>query len=444
MKAITSPPVQDFAGLLRKGLEVPAFLQALSSPLVGGKYLHWDKLRFHKPPASLTLELWWAAIKLARRANRQQLSLVDTKHTHFSYVLPDVAQQLMHELSMALGSNLRLEERVANKESRDRYLISSLIEEAITSSQLEGAATTRKVAEHMLRSGRKPRDSNEQMIVNNYRAMQRVNSLGDVDLTPVLVFELHSILTEDVLPEANRGRTRRPDASDDDIAVYDNVTNEVLHQPPPASELARRMDLMCQFANGRDKSGFVHPIVRAIVLHFWLAYDHPFVDGNGRTARALFYWAMKRGGFWLCEYLAISSIIRKAPARYQRAYLESETDDNDLTYFLLYHLRVLDQATKALESFIEAKREEIQRVNVKLKGVATLNHRQRELILHAIRHPGHEYTFASHRNSHGVAYQTARTDLLDLQDRGLLRKFLRGKQLVFVAQDGLEEKLAKG
>ena len=59
--------------------------------------------------------------------------------------------------------------------------------------------------------------------------------------------------------------------------------------------------------------GFIHPMIRSIILHFWLAYDHPFVDGNGRTARALFYWSMLRHGYWLFEFISISQIILKGP-----------------------------------------------------------------------------------------------------------------------------------
>ena len=60
---------------------------------------------------------------------------------------------------------------------------------------------------------------------------------------------------------------------------------------------------------------FIHPVMRAITLHFWLAYDHPFCDGNGRTARALFYWSMLKQGYWLFEFISISSVINQAPWR---------------------------------------------------------------------------------------------------------------------------------
>ena len=114
--------------------------------------------------------------------------------------------------------------------------------------------------------------------------------------------------------------------------------DEIFHDPPPAEQLDERMAAMCDFANGKIPNHFIHPVVRAIILHFWLAYDHPFVDGNGRTARALFYWLMLRNNYWLFEFISISQIIRKAPIKYGRAFLYTETDDNDLTYFILYHL----------------------------------------------------------------------------------------------------------
>ena len=101
-----------------------------------------------------------------------------------------------------------------------------------------------------------------------------------------------------------------------------------------ASNCTERMGLMCDFANSKTPEGFVHPVLRSIILHFWLAYDHPFVDGNGRVARALFYWSMLRHGYWLFEFVSISQIILKAPVKYGRAFLYTETDDNDLTYFI--------------------------------------------------------------------------------------------------------------
>ena len=215
------------------------------------------------------------------------------------------------------------------------------------------------------------------------------------------------------------GRLRLPG---EPIHVVDQRDGTVLHTPPPASELSSRLKAMCEFANADGGAGkrFLHPVLRSIILHFWLAYEHPFVDGNGRTARALFYWSMLRHGYWLIEFLTISHIIRSAPARYSRAFLFTETDDNDLTYFIRYHLEVLDRALQALHDYIARKSAQQRHLESVVRGLTGLNHRQRALLGHALRHPNHHYTIMAHRTSHGVVYQTARSDLLELVAIGLL------------------------
>ena len=180
-----------------------------------------------------------------------------------------------------------------------------------------------------------------------------------------------------------------------------------------------------------------------MILHFWLAYDHPYVDGNGRTARAIFYWSMLKQGYWLFEYLSISKLILRGPARYGRAFLDSETDENDLTYFLLYHAGIIRGAIDLLHQDIDRHARQLAQAERDLAGLAILNHRQRELIGHALRHPGERYTIEVHRNSHRVAYETARSDLMDLVDRGLLEKRKHGKTWAFTPAADLNERLRR-
>ena len=263
----------------------------------------------------------------------------------FSYSIVDPLPAGLHQIDLSTGGSVKMPEAVTNADTKESYLIRSLIEESITSSQLEGAATTREVARNMIREGRQPRDRGEQMIFNNYQTMQWITSLKGRPLSKELVFEIHRMVTTDTLDDPSAaGRFRR---SDENIVVSD-TDEKVLHLPPPADQLASRMESMCEFANGASSAEFVHPAIRAMILHFWLAYDHPFVDGNGRTARALFYWSMLQGPYWLFEFISISQIILKAPVKYGRAFLYTETDENDLTYFLIYHSEVI---RKAVEGF---------------------------------------------------------------------------------------------
>jgi Fic family protein len=420
--------------------QYPAIWKAVSEPPFRGKYLHWDELRHLRVPDGLSHGELWAGLKGQRLGLRKAIPLRDIHGQRFTYILPDPIPEQLHVIDRGAGGTLELPEQITNADTRDRYVVHSLIEEAITSSQLEGAVTTRRVAETMLREGRPPRDRDEQMIMNNYQTMQRIRSLKAERLTPDIIFELHRLVTEGTLDDpSGAGRLRR---ESEPVDVADQY-GEVFHVPPPAHELDERLEAMCRFANDGSKQEFIHPVIRSIALHFWLAYDHPFIDGNGRCARALFYWSMLHHGFWLCEFISISRVILKARSAYYTAFLHTESDENDLTYFLLYHVQVLQTAVDQLHKYIKAKVDELRQLEHELRGLEALNHRQRAIISHALRHPNHRYTIESHRNSHSVVYQTARTDLLDLVRRGLLRAYKIGKTWQFQPESDLAEKLAR-
>lgn len=405
----------------------------------GWEYVHWDKLLRLPPPGDLTHAEWWLALKMNRGSLYRVIPLHDTAGQPFKFLLTDPLPEQLHQIDLGAGGRIGVPEPVTNPQTRDQYYVSSLIEEAITSSQLEGAATTREVAKEMLRTARAPRDRSEQMIQNNFRAMQQVARWRDEPLTRARVFEMHRLVTEGALDDPSAAaRFRR---TDEQIVVGD-ITGEVYyHVPPAAGELEERLAALCDFANGVTPDYFIHPAVRAVLLHFWLAYDHPFVDGNGRTARTLFYWSMLRNGFWLCEYLSISRVLLRAPAQYERAFLYTETDDNDLTYFLLHQMDVLRQATDDLHAYIERKSADVRAAEKRLRGMTLLNHRQRALISHALRHPDFRYTIDGHRLSHDVVYQTARTDLQDMEARGLLTARKVGRTWYFAPVPDLEARL---
>jgi Fic family protein len=348
--------------------------------------------------------------------------------------------QRLHEIDLGAGGLIQMPEPITNPDTKDRYYIGSLMEEAITSSQLEGAATTRTVAKEMIQTGRRPRDRSERMILNNFRTMKRIGELKKQKLSKELIFELHRLVTEGTLEEASAAGRFRTEA---EKVVVNDQYGTVYHAPPPASQLEERMAAMCDFANNSDSRNFIHPAIRSIILHFWLAYDHPCIDGNGRTARALFYWSMLRHNYWLCEYISISHIIMRGPMKYQRAFLYTETDDNDLTYFILYHLDVIRRAVRQLHDYIKLKTGQLQTLETELRGMIALNHRQRDLIAHALRHPGQVYTLQSHGLSHNIAYETSRRDLGDLVQRHLLDAVKVGKSWRFTPNVDLEKRLTQ-
>lgn len=414
-------------------------------PMPDGQYLHWDKLRHRQPLKNLSPEDWWAGVKAARLPLRKPVALSDLGRTPFHFCPVEPIQEKLHRIDSRLAGRIGAPDAITTGAQRDRHLVSSLIEEAITSSQLEGAATTRRVAADMLRSGRRPRDQDERMIFNNYRAMATIRQWRDRPFSPELVLKLHREVTEGTLDDPD-GAGRLQTQNETRVEVRDVRTGEILHRPPPADILPERLDQLCDFANqtltGQD---FLHPVVHAIILHFWLAWDHPFADGNGRTARALFYWKMLQSDYWLFEFISISTILRQAPGQYKRAFLRTETDENDLTYFLLHQLEVIVQAMEQLDTYLQRKTEEVQAVEHKLKTRTPLNYRQLALLGHALRNPRAEYTFGSHQHSHKVAYATARSDLLELAELGLLDQSAAGRKPIrFHAPEDLALRIESG
>lgn len=442
MKLPMCPPsAQNLLGQLSTD-ELSLLLQN-SSALPTGKYLHWDELRHRTPPAGLSLENWWLSVWLARGSMLHELPFTDKEGNPFRLATPEPLLIHLHHIDRDAAGQIRTPEAAPIHENRERYLLHSLIEESITSSQLEGASTTRKVAEAMLREKRMPRDRSETMIFNNYQAMEHIRNLRDEKITPERILELHRMLTLDTLDDpSDAGRLREAD----DVNVVDNRDGKLLHEPPSHKELPQRLERLCAFANAdTDSSPFVHPVVRAILLHFMIGYDHPFADGNGRTARALFYWSMARSGYWLMEFLSISQFLRKAPRQYVQAYLHTETDRNDTTYFVLHQLDIIRRAIADLHAYLARKMQEqrdAERLLIKAGQLRThLNHRQLALLTHALKHPGEIYRVAKHQAVHDVVYQTARADLLALEELGLLYKAKQGNAFVFYAVENLAEKI---
>lgn len=410
-----------------------------------GRYVHWEKLKHLPPPAGLSSEEYWLVIKMARQNTGKELPLLDKNAQPFCFCVPDILQKELHSLDQNAAGSITTDKSISDPHTRDTYFVSSLIEESISSSQLEGASTTRNVAKEMLRQGRAPKDSSEQMIFNNYKAMRFIREYKDEQLTPSIILKLHAILTQDTLDDPSKAGQYRD--SSDDIHVVDISEREsiVLHTPPHASQLAERVQALCDFANTQAQHPFIHPVIKAITLHFMIGYDHPFVDGNGRTARALFYWAMAKQGYWLMEFISISKVIKQAPAQYAKAYLHTETDGNDLTYFLLHQIDVINKGVRALHDYLKKKAYAIEAIEKLLENhqaQGQLNHRQLSLLKHALENPNAIYRIQEHQAAHAISYQTARTDLLKMSDKlNLLRKRKYGHTFVFVSPPDLKARL---
>lgn len=404
------------------------------------RYYFWDKIRSQPLSKEYKKEEVWAFIRFRRQIQSRPTPIHDINGAPFLFWLTDEMQQDLHLIDQNTSGNLALCDPGNERDASARYMVSSLMEEAITSSQIEGAVTTIKDAKKMLLEKRNPKNKSEKMIYNNYQTMKLIKEKSEENLNLRMLLDLHLSITKDTLEaKEQEGRFRTPS---------ENITvgtpyGEVLFVPPNAAEIEERLEALCQFANDSSTKPFIHPVAKAIMLHFWMAYIHPFTDGNGRMARTLFYWYMLKHKYWLFEYTSISKTILKRTTRYGNAYLYAENDGNDLTYFIHFHIDVIMDAVEEFKKHVQEEIEKNHKARLEVTEYPDLNLRQTRIIQHVMTNPNEILTIKTHQNINQISYQSARTDLLTLVDQGWLKFFQKGLKFYFIPSDDLWEKIQK-
>lgn len=382
-------------------------MKGILMPLIND-YLYWDKVKYKQ--SSCTPEQLWASVKTFRRLRYSQIRF--DKH-EFRFMITDTMQRLLHEFDLHIGGNLSSNVGIAESD-KTKFMVNSIMEEAISSSQIEGAITTRKKAKEMIRQEKKPKNKSEQMIMNNFITMKHIVQYKHEALTPEGILEIHQLITKQTLNDKfDEGRFR----IDDEVHVV-NYNSEVVHTPPPHHEIDSLIENLCAFFN-KDSEPFIHPIVKACAIHFIIAWVHPFADGNGRTARALFYWYMLHQGYWLTEFLSISRIIQDTKTQYEKAYLYTETDENDIGYFIHYHLKTMDKAFVALKEYISRKQREVSQA-ANFMRISGVNDRMAQLLKIIYDDSDRVLSTKEVENLFNISGFTARMDLKALTELGYL------------------------
>lgn len=396
------------------------------------EYVYWDKFKYYPFPKNITPEEAWAFLKISSRLSGEKTPIKSTTGETFIYNITKSLYQKLNFIDTHGAGLLKSFRDKPSSAQASKYIISSLTEEAIASSQIEGANTTHKVAKEMILSQRKPRNRSEQMIVNNYLAMQRIAELKDLDLTEQMLLDLQKILTDQTIDDHSIiGRFR---SDEDDIVVHDPITGEIAHIPPKQKIMLSELKKLIEYANKpeEDEEEFTHPVIKATILHFWFAYLHPFVDGNGRSSRAIFYWYLLKNNYWLIEYISVSRAIKQSRKSYDNAFLYSENDDSDMTYFLLY---IAETFKKSIIQFMEHFEKKMQEA-IELKKATSLlekfNDRQVILLKYFITHSDEYTDVITHQNKHGISRPSAYNDLRFLVQKGYLTETRKSKRLVYM------------
>lgn len=397
---------------------------------VNESFAYWDSVKYKKCPAGYTPAQLWTFVKASRIKNMVK---VWGKYG-VTLSLTNEMQRMCHEFDMFWGGSWGADSTI-DANNKEQYLVSSLMEEAIYSSQMEGAATTRKVAKEMLKKKMTPKDKSQQMIHNNYQTIQFIVSHKDEPLSEELLLQIHRLMTEKTMQRPDdAGRFR----SNDDVVVENGITHETVHTPPSYTEIPQFVDDLCKFFNERKSKQFIHPIIRGIIIHFMISYVHPFSDGNGRTARAMFYWYMLRQGYWLTEYLSISRVIAKSKSSYEKAFLYTEADGMDIGYFVAYNLKVLEQSFKQLQEYIKRKQNEKKAANIYLR-MGDFNERQAQIIKLYADDPTVMITIKDLQIKFGISPTTAKNDIVGLMKKNIIAEIALNKvKRAYIKGEGLD------
>ena len=384
---------------------------------INDDYEYWDKVKYKKLPEDITPQKLWTLVKASRLRN---MIPVWEKY-RIKLCITSQMQRLCHEFDMKFGSFWEVEGDTQSVEKK-YYLSSSLMEEAIYSSKMEGASTTRIVAKDMLRKKKSPQNKSQQMIVNNYNTIQYIVEHKDEPLTEELLLTIHRLMTEKTMEnseEAGRFRTN------DKVVVADMVEGDIIYTPPSFQEIPEFVESLCDFFNNNSRT-FIHPIIRGIIVHFMLAFMHPFVDGNGRTARALFYWYMLKEGYKLTEYMSISRVIANSKSNYEKAFRYVENDGNDIGYFVAYNLRALEISFQQLRDYIQRKQRE-KRAASSFMMAGNINQRQALILQRLKQEPDTIFTVKDVQEQFSISSMTARKDLSDLVKQHYLSEIALNK-----------------
>ncbi|WP_308824382.1 Fic family protein [Sodalis praecaptivus] len=340
--------------------EVESVLAMTKFPVSdGGKYLHWQDLLDRMMSRKRAIA-YWSILKVARNHHLTPVTGLESVLGMMPHYMHTSLVTKTASLADRNCTPAGLNEIIQNYSLHPSLFSVFCDEESIASSQMEGAATTRIVAKKMLQEGRKARNESEKMIIANKKLMDFAWENRFENMTMALLLQFHIAASQGIDDDRyTPGMIRVTN----DIYV-EGRDGEIAHQPPPADRLDNIIEDFIAWINiahsdqpamisSKNKYEYIHPLVKACIMHFCMGFIHPFRDGNGRVARALCYWELFRSGYEAFRYISLSKLLKDAPIQYGEAYLKSETDSMDLTYFIDYQCSIFERAIKNTLSYAQ-------------------------------------------------------------------------------------------
>lgn len=253
----------------------------------------------------------------------------------------------------------------------------ALIKAAHASTAIEGNPLTLEEVSQ-LAQGRKVTATRkaQQEVLNYLHVLEQIEKYANGDeITAKGILKLHGDVSKDILDLPDyEGRYR-------ELQVYvgNNMTGEVIFMPPPPEDVPELMDKFIEWLNSND-SHQLEPIIIAGISHYEFVRIHPFIDGNGRTARALATLILDLRKFDIKRFFALDDYYDSDRPAYYSALKSVDPDNLDITQWLEYFTDgVLLSITKVKEAILKISLEKHRKES---KGQIALTERQMKIIEH--------------------------------------------------------------
>lgn len=379
--------------------------------LINATYPYWDEIRANNPRQA-DRDFLWAVLKWIRESGARRFSLAETGF-RFNYTPPMLRR--LHEFDLLAGRFPAMLSGI-DTDLHAAFRYEAALQDTIYSGRLAGYANPLNI--DALLAGKVPTEQQDRAFYNLFHLMRAPLS-APFTLTPEQLFNWQQLIT------ASDNTSLRVEPSHRN----DPETNEVIYHAPAPEHLKDYVNALCDFANA-DNNPFIHPIARAAVLQFMLTYIRPFPDGNGRLARLVTSMYLKAHGYWFAGFISPAEVLAQNQTGYIQAFVKTEYDNNDLTYFINYFVEILAKALDAFEEKINAYRTAYENL-VKRTHEHNLNARQLHILSLLKENKARTFTIKEIQHRYDVVYQTARTDLLELADAGLMNQNRIGSKGTF-------------
>ena len=367
----------------------------------------------HRLSVSISIQQFWPELEKERRKRSQELPLLAQNGKPFWFVLTGGIEKQCD----AIAELARRDIAFTGPEF-DALFQDAVVDEAVYSSVIEGAFTSREQAVDFIRQNKQPRNKSEQMVKNNYDALTYVLEHLEDEISEETILQIAQIVTRSAAEVQVTGYR--------DGAVYVTGREGVVYTPPQADAVPEMMRSLVTFIQKSE----LHPLLKACIAHFYFVYIHPFGDGNGRTARALSYMMLLQFGYDFFRYFSISGIVAEERGKYYRSMRNVEDSDGDMTYFIDAYSGMLARTVEQMENHLKYHVIAGQKLK-ELEQNGTLNERQLKGAKWLLESSGSNVTVEIWRKKYKVVTETARRDLLALCDAGLLVRELDGRKAVF-------------